>query len=207
MNSETDITIINQALVSLGSAPINSITNIKNDRERICATLYPPLKDQLLTIHPWSFSQDGWRQLAVDAGQPAKFGYTKAFKLPTDMLAGAHAVFDNSSGKVANLNYEHADNFIYCDFAECWVKYCKRPAVTILPAYFIGFLRTAAAALFAKPIADNTELGQEKHIEAYGQPAEQGRGGLFKLAREADARTKPIATLFRNGDPLSQTRR
>src|SRR6185312_15087672 len=94
MPSDTDIA--NQALIMLGSAPINSLNDSSNQGISV-KTLYYAARDGLLREIPWNFArkQVALSQLAAvpinldilpNVSGPGNIVYTGAFALPLDFL-------------------------------------------------------------------------------------------------------------------------
>lgn len=92
--TETDIA--NQALIMIGSTPINSLNDASN-QGIACKTLYYPARDGLLREIPWNFArkQVALNQLATvpvnlnllpNTVGPGNIVWTGAFALPLDFL-------------------------------------------------------------------------------------------------------------------------
>jgi hypothetical protein len=47
----TDVSICSNALLMLGDGPISDFTTV-NDRTRLCANLFPQVRDAVLRSHP-----------------------------------------------------------------------------------------------------------------------------------------------------------
>lgn len=81
----TAVSICSNALLMLGAQTINSFNDAANlDRAKLCANLYPTVRNKLLRSHPWNCAVKRLL-LAPDASAPA-FGYAYQFQLPTDCL-------------------------------------------------------------------------------------------------------------------------
>lgn len=81
----TSVSICSNALLMLGAQTINSFNDADaQDRAKLCANLYPTIRDEVLRSHPWN-SCVKRQLLAQDADVPA-FGYTSQFQLPADFL-------------------------------------------------------------------------------------------------------------------------
>lgn len=204
VNSYSDVKICNAALRMIGSGGINSISEPTTDKEAICADIYPLARDTLLSSHEWNFNLVE-RTLAVDADKTPVQNYDYAHRLPSALLAGPYSVWgDGSSSPV--FDYVNAEDYIHSDYAVVKIMCRIVPPVSIWPTWFIDLFMHDLAMRFAKPVADNTELVQEYRIKAYGPAALDGQGGMFGKAKLLDAKSEPVKTLFRNGDPLTSTR-
>lgn len=204
VNTLQDIDICNRSQIILGAPPINSIETPTTDPEAIYATLYPMSLDSVLARYDWKCANPE-RQLAVNADKTPVVGMARAHKLPSDLIAGPHAVYgDNSVHPVHD--WVNAEDHIHSNYEIVRITYRARPAVSIMPAYLLDVIVHDLAMRAAKPITDNTALGEEMRIRAYGPADMNGNGGLFAVARSIEAKSRPIQSLFRNGDPLSSTR-
>lgn len=85
MSMATGVSICSNALLMLGAQTINDFADQLNlDRAKLCANLYPTVRDDMLRSHPWNCAIKR-AVLAPDAVAPA-FGYTYSFELPADFL-------------------------------------------------------------------------------------------------------------------------
>lgn len=205
VNAYDDVKICSIALNLVGENPINSITDPETDIEATCARLYPPLVASLLSRHEWNFANPV-RQLAINADETPQLSYTYAHKLPSDLLAGPFAVYGNGDFRRPVTDYENADDHIHSNYQRIDVRYRRKTPVETWPEYFVDLVTTALGARLAKPVADNTSLATELRITAFGPAELDGEGGLFKAAKGIDAKSQPIRSFFRNGDPLTATR-
>lgn len=202
VNGYDDLAINNMALNLLGQSPINSIEEPTSDNEATCARIYPITVLSLLSRHPWNFANPV-RQLAVNGDITPVGNYLYAYKLPSDMLSGPEAVFADGNLKRPVHDYEVADDHVHCNYTRIDVRYAKKTSPATWPAYFVELVVMALASRLAKPIADNTALTTEYRIAAFGPAEMDGEGGLFKTAKGLDAKSQPMKSLFRNGDPLT----
>lgn len=206
LNQYSDLDICQMALDEIAGPTINDIDNPTNDVEATCARLYPLVRGTLLSRHDWNFANPV-RQLAVNADETPLGGYTRAFKLPSDLIAGPFAVYADGNLSRPVSDYMNANDHIHADHDIVHVKYRAVPPVTSWPVYFVDLVVMALAARLAKPVADNTALGAEKTQIAFGPPSLDGNGGMFADAKRIDGISEPTKSIFRNGNPLSRTRR
>ncbi|WP_137972000.1 hypothetical protein [Pseudomonas sp. F(2018)] len=81
----TAVSICSNALLMLGAQTINSFNDAANlDRAKLCANLYPTVRNDLLRSHPWNCAIK--RMLLAPDSTPPAFGYSQQFQLPTDCL-------------------------------------------------------------------------------------------------------------------------
>lgn len=206
LNTIDEDQICNIASTLISGKKINSISDPKNDQEATFAALYPMSRDTLLAKHPWAFANPD-RTLAIDADAPVIAPWKNAFKLPSDLIAGPFAVYgDGSTYQADAFSFENRNDYIYSNFSTLRVSYRARPDVSIWPPYFVYLVATDLASLAAKPIKSDTALAEEMRIRAYGAAQLDGNGGLFQAAKNIDAQSKPMSSLFKNGDPLTGAR-
>ncbi|WP_407059336.1 hypothetical protein ACKZDW_04255 (plasmid) [Ralstonia syzygii subsp. celebesensis] len=79
----TAVSICSNTLQTLGAKPINSFDE-RTEHARLCANIYPDLRDELLRAHPWKCAIKRV-QLAPLAAKPA-FDFNYQFELPGDWL-------------------------------------------------------------------------------------------------------------------------
>ena len=206
LNNYDDLDICQMGLDEIAGPTINSIDDPTTDVEATCARLYPLVVGDLLASHDWNFASPV-RQLAVNADETPVGGYDHAYRLPSDLIAGPFAVYGDGDQSRPISSYENANDHIHTNFDIVHVKYRNVPAVSTWPIYFVNLVVMALAARLAKPVADNTALGAEKNEVAFGPPNLDGNGGLFAKAKRIDAISEPTKTIFKNGNPLSRTRR
>jgi len=85
MSMATGVSICSNALLMLGAQTINDFADQLNlDRAKLCANLYPTVRDDLIRSHPWNCCIKRV-VLAPDAVAPA-FGYGYSFELPADFM-------------------------------------------------------------------------------------------------------------------------
>lgn len=85
MTMATGVSICSNALLMLGAQTINDFADQQNlDRAKLCANLYPTVRDDLIRNHPWNCCIKRV-VLAPDAVAPA-FGYGYSFELPADFM-------------------------------------------------------------------------------------------------------------------------
>ncbi|KAF1032965.1 MAG: hypothetical protein GAK37_00285 [Pseudomonas sp.] len=85
MGMATGVSICSNALLMLGAQTINDFSDQLNlDRAKLCANLYPTVRDDLIRQHPWNCCIKRV-VLAPDAAAPA-FGYSHSFELPADFM-------------------------------------------------------------------------------------------------------------------------
>lgn len=195
--------ICNIALSRIGGGSIDSILAPLTDLEATCANLYTILVQSLLA-HEWNFS-DAEAELAKNPDATALKDYTSAFRLPGDLLSGPYAVYGDGSTRNDGA-WRIVSDHLYCNYTTVIINYRRKPPVSEWPAPFTNLVIKALEADLAMPVRENASLKAALLQEAFGTPAENGRGGLFGIAKRLDAQSKPIRSMFRNGNPITSAR-
>lgn len=203
VNSYNENKICQIALSRIGGGFIDSVIDPVTDLESTCANIYTIVVESLLS-HEWSFT-NGEAELAKNPDFTPINGYKNAFRLPANMLSGPSGVYGNGS----NRNDGHwvvADDHIHCDYDTVIIDFRKKPKVSEWPPYFVNLVIKALEADLAMPVRENASLKQALHVEAFGTPQEELRGGLFGVAKKLDAKSKTIKSFFANGNPITSAR-
>ena len=84
--SASEVQICNMAIGMIGGLQISSLSETPGTAEsRACRVLYPLLRDELVSRHPWNFAMDRKDISAQQAQRPA-FGWQYAYTLPVNLL-------------------------------------------------------------------------------------------------------------------------
>ncbi|MBL8713239.1 MAG: hypothetical protein JNM12_10085 [Alphaproteobacteria bacterium] len=205
VSSDTPLSVCNDARLMVGASPVENVTSPATEQEKITSRMYRLVVEALFARHTWSFVNKQ-RNIAVDLDKVPDGGFKKAFRLPSDLVAGPFAVYANGDFKNPVSEFLHQGDYVHTDYEKIDVLYRCKPDPSIWPASFRLLAVTALAARLAKPVADNTELQTELRMEAFGDARGEGTGGLFAVAKQVDAQTKPMKSIFAGGDPLTNAR-
>ena len=175
-SGETNITICNQALNLLGSDTISSFSDTSNDAAAVCNNIYETVKRQTLSMYQWSFA---FTKLQLAQSSTAPIGeWTYRYDLPsTAVAAQPFQVYNTgSTGSSPIRSFE----IFYTT---------SGPAIfTNEKTIYIDYITSAVTeALMPSQI---TKADYWKNI-AIGPATENGRGGYFRQACNADGRGKP----------------
>lgn len=201
----TELDVCNDALIMVESSPVGDVLNPSTPKEVTCSRMYDLTIKSLFARHPWSFVNKQ-RQIQIDADKTAEGGYTRAFRLPSDLVGGPFAVFADGDLQNPVSDFLIQGDYVHANYTRVDVTYRIAPTPDIWPEYFRLLGTKAVAANLAKPIASNTDLQTELRIEVYGDANGTGTGGIFGEAKKLDAQTKPIKSMFQNGNPLTTAR-
>lgn len=160
----------------------------------------------LLARHNWRFSR-AFAQLSPDAVgvPPTRWAY--AYLFPTDIIGMPVEVFNRAeSDAMPHSQFELSGSHVLTNETLCIVGYTARkderywhPSFTLLAEY-------ALAAKWAMPVTEVTTKADFYRQMAFGNPSDDGRGGQFRQAVNADVRNEPMGTVYDTGNPLRQAR-
>ncbi|MBI3904427.1 MAG: hypothetical protein HY309_02400 [Pseudomonas fluorescens] len=181
MATATGVSICSNALLMLGSQTINDFADQMNlDRAKLCANLYPTVRDDMLRQHPWNCAIKR-AVLAPDAVAPA-FGYQHSFELPADFLR----VLEVGTGG-QQIDYLVEGRAVLADTTVLELRYVFRNEVeSSWDSNLISLMTTAMAAVLAYPITQST---------AEKESRKQDLIQALKYAKAVDGQEDPPQTL------------
>ena len=141
----TKIEICTTSLLMVGADEITSFED-ETREAKLCANLYPTIRDDLLQSHVWRFSV-GQASLNRLVSAPL-FGYSYAFQLPANHL---RLVGKNNSA----LKHEILEDKLYCNALEVLINYQFTPSEVRYPAYFVKALELEMAAILAVALIED----------------------------------------------------
>lgn len=158
--SVSDIQVCNMALLKFGELTVTSITSPTNKQERACAILYPILRDELVSAHPWNFAM-ARADISAQVTTTPSFQWDYAYTLPSDCLRvwelyGTDAEWVSENGQLLT-NQD----------AEIYIRYVKQ--VTTPGKFSPPFVNCLA-----------TRLGAELAIKLAGEEGKQIRLSLLQ---------------------------
>ena len=186
----TAVSICSNALLMLGAQTINSFSDADAlDRAKLCANLYPTVRNKLLRSHPWNCAVKRLI-LSPDATPPA-FGYEQQFQLPSDCLR----VLDVAEGG-CQIDYRLEGRQIQANTTVLELRYIFRNDVeSTWDDALVELMTLAMAARLAYAITQSAALEQSRMQEF--QMA-------LRIAKAVDGQEEPPETL---GDfPLLRAR-
>ena len=181
MSMATGVSICSNALLMLGAQTINDFADQLNlDRAKLCANLYPTVRDDMLRSHPWNCAIKR-AVLAPDAVAPA-FGYTHSFELPADFMRVLEVGTNGSQ-----IDYLVEGRTIQADTTVLELRYVFRNEVeNTWDAHLVKVVTLAMAAALAYPVTQSSALQQ-----SFEQKLEM----TLKRARAVDGQEDPPQTL------------
>ena len=181
MSMATGVSICSNALLMLGAQTINDFADQLNlDRAKLCANLYPTVRDDMLRSHPWNCAIKR-AVLAPDAVAPA-FGYTHSFELPADFMRVLEVGTNGSQ-----IDYLVEGRTIQADTTVLELRYVFRNEVeNTWDAHLVKLVTLAMAAALAYPVTQSSALQQ-----SFEQKLEM----TLKRARAVDGQEDPPQAL------------
>jgi len=181
MTTATGVSICSNALLLLGAQTINDFSDQLNlDRARLCANLYPTVRDDILRSHPWNCAIKR-AVLAPDAVPPA-FGYDQSFELPSDFLR----VLEVGDSDI-QIDYLVEGRSIQANTTVLQLRYVFRNEVeSTWDSNLVAVVTQAMCAALAYPITQSTakQAGEEQKLEM-----------MLRKARAVDGQEDPPQTL------------
>lgn len=139
-----------RALLKIGANRIASFTEGSLEAD-IAASLYPTVRDALLSAHPWNFATSQAR-LAKSATVPVA-DFENAFQLPVDCLRVLSA---GTADRGRGLTYRISQRLLLTDADDVVLTYVGRPLEADFPAFFDMTLINFLAAEFCIPLTDSS---------------------------------------------------
>lgn len=181
MTMATGVTICSNALLMLGAQTINDFEDQENlDRAKLCANLYPTVRDDMLRAHPWNCCIKR-AVLAPDADAPL-FGYDYAFELPADFSRVLEVGADGQQ-----IDYLVEGRSIQANTTVLQLRYVFDNIVeSTWDAHLIKLMTLAMAAAMAYPVTQSASMQQTM---------EQKLETSLRRARAVDGQEDPPQTL------------
>lgn len=184
--SETDISICSRVLVLLGANPISSFTD-GVDTAKVCAQVYPALKEQILSKYGWRFLMTK-KELTKDAIDPIG-EWENSFVIPGEVLSIPKAVFSSSNGTIGENSYEIFGRRIFTNFSRVFMDFTELKPESEWPPYFVALMDAALASHIAFVVTDQQNVADKWENKAFGSPSDAGIGGLMGDAMTLDAQS------------------
>jgi hypothetical protein len=146
----TSIDLCSRALVKIGASSISSFDE-GTAEAHVAASIYPAIRDGLLSAHPWNFAI-AQRRLAKLAASPVA-DYESGFALPEDSL---RIISAGAGARGRGLAYRIQQRTLYTNAEDVVLTYVFRAAEADFPPFFNLALIARLAAEFCIPLTDST---------------------------------------------------
>lgn len=173
------------------------MTGSNIDRTRLCANLYPTVRQAILRSHPWNCATKRV-VLSPDSTAPA-FGFANRFLFPSDWLKTLQVGEDER----CPINFRTEGRYWLCDETAFYLVYIYDNVIAgSYDATLIEAMELGMAAALCYPVTKSTSLRDSLNQELKQR---------LQLARTADGQDDPAETLgqtfplldsrFRSGPP------
>ena len=186
----SEVSVFSQALVRLGDDPISSFSELAPG----LADLYPQIKENVETSHPWRFNTVKSQLLARTLTTPPT-QYKYAYQLPPDMLTGLPRTVWNSpfnQGRSSQFtDWNIFEDKLLTSAEKVLMDYQIKKVTDSFPPHVTELTIRAVMAVIAFAITDQQNVMDAAQLSAWGPPAEIGKGGYSKVARRIDSQGHP----------------
>ena len=171
------VALCSRALLKLGAEAISSFNDNAPEAE-LASALYGPVRDALLSAHPWTFATGRVRMNRLPVGNEGGFRF--AYQLPDGFL---RAIGVESMGRQPGPSFQIAGRRLLTDAPIPTLVYVFRPPERDTPPFFNQALIARLAAEFCIPLTESSSRSQ-----GLSQSAE----AEFKRARQIDSQQHTV---------------
>ncbi|MCK4784666.1 MAG: hypothetical protein KAV87_13010 [Desulfobacteraceae bacterium] len=183
----TDVSVFSQALVRLGDNPVSGLSELSPG----FADLFPQVKANVETSHPWRFNTIKSQLLTRTLTQPPS-QYKYVYQLPPDMLNGQPRTVWNSpfnQGRSSQFtNFNIFEDKLLTSAEQVLIDYQVPKVVDVFPIHVTELMIRALMAVIALPVTDQQNTADSALIAAWGK---DGNGGYSREARRIDSQGHP----------------
>lgn len=145
-----DISLCRLALIKIGANSISSFSEGTTEA-LVSASLYPVVRDGLISSHPWNFAI--MQTVLPSLSNNLSADYKNVFQLPPDCL---RVISAGHSGRGRGLEYAVRHGRLFSDADNVRLTYITRVEESLFPAFFSVALIARLAAEFCIPLTDST---------------------------------------------------
>jgi hypothetical protein len=161
---KTAVEAVNHALIFLGQAPIQDLSQT-TPAAQAASVLYLPALEEVLRAHPWGFATTR-KKLAPLADAP-DYGYSYQYQRPAGWLRTLECSAND---------FRHEGKHILCNDSSITLRYIRREEdLTVWDALACQALARNLAAKLAYPLT-KSKSEQEAQWGMYASVLEQARG-------------------------------
>jgi len=204
--SVTAVEIANRALARTGLGPVQSFDEADGPLEGAVGLIYSSLVDFVLGSNDWHCTRTAQELAALTSPAVVMPLWDYAYQLPADRLGPPVGVFKDYDSRPVTA-YQLADDLIHTNETRIVITYHRQVGPTGWPAALGRVIETALCAEFAASIAENQSKSDRFKAQAYGTPADAGRGGEMAIALQMDAYSSAPDVFNDQGGPLLTARR
>lgn len=198
-----DLDIANAACAQIGETPLQAMDE-ETDAGQAASLLYLEVVEFNIGLYNFSFSKQLY-QLSQVANATSRAGFDYVFDMPAERLGDPLYVTDDATDPDRRFSkYAIINSQIHASKTPLYAMCRFRPNPDRWTPTFRGATITALAARFAMSLGHDRATADAKHVEAYGTPSEQFRGGMLGAAIRADAYSVPPRNQQRDSNPLTR---
>jgi len=150
----TALALCSRALLRIGAQPVASLDEGTAEAE-VAANLYAPIRDALLSAHPWSFAT-GQAALPRLVARP-QADLAHAFQLPPGFLRALSA---GTGDRGRGVPYRIQEGRLHADADNVVLTYIFRPDESAFPPFFAQSLAARLAAEFCLPLTESASRAE-----------------------------------------------
>lgn len=140
---DSEVDICNLALIRLGANVISSLDE-SSDVARMCSHLWPSVRDDVLSLHPWNCAVKRASLARLSSTPETEFSYM--YQLPTDFLRLLD--IDGVDWEDFRVETYEGNKVILCDVTTCVIRYIFRNEAVV--TYDPGLVDVLAARMEAE---------------------------------------------------------
>ncbi len=186
----SDVSVFSQALVRLGDNPISSFDELGPG----LADLYPQIKANVESSHPWRFNTLKSQLLTRTLTKPPT-QYKYVYQLPPDMLSGLPRTVWNSPFNQGRSNqftdFNIFEDKLLTSAEKILIDYQVAKVTDSFPPHVTELTIRAVMAVIAFTVTDQQNTADAAQLSAWGKPEAEGKGGYSKVARRIDSQGHP----------------
>lgn len=192
----SDVSVCSQALLRLGAEAISSFS--EGSTGPLCKNLFPQIKLNVETVHPWRFNSVKSQLLARTVITPPT-QYQFEYVLPPNMLTGMprtvwNAPF-NQGRSTPFTNFNIFEKKLLTSAQQILIDYQVEMVVDVFPPHVVELTIRAVMATIAYAVTDQQAVTDAAFISAWGKPEEEGKGGYAKVAKRIDSQGHPSQSI------------
>lgn len=197
----SDLDIVNAACAAYGDTPLQSLGE-ETPGGQAAQLLLEDIIEFNLGVYIFSFAKQ-IRELSDDAFARPLSGFEHVYDLPADRIGQPIYVTDDVTDPDRRFDrYVIIGDQVHADARPLYAQIRIRPQVRHWSPAFKSATIAALASKLAIARADAGSISKELHVEAYGTPTEDFRGGKMGVAIGSDSFSTPPRKAAWGNNPL-----
>jgi hypothetical protein len=202
-DSEAKVHVVNRALVKIGepaSFTIDANTALGGKIDLV----WPGVEARVYATYDWADARQTFSLEAISGA--TGLGWSYGFLLPATRIGQPLAILTDVVRECYLRDFMIEGGKIYTNVTPVWAR-CRVAADP--ETWDEGFKEAFAIALasaLAVPLTQDEQMRDTLAAQAFGDPREQGGGGLFGKLSQIDRAAQPQGRGFMDNDPLTAAR-